>query len=88
MPVAIRIVPEKMSRADYERVLEELNAAGAADPEGRTSHVSYGDVNEVNVFETWDSQEEFERYHQNRMAVLQACGFDAGIVEVSDLHLG
>jgi hypothetical protein len=77
-----------MSRAEYEKAIKDLEAAGAANPEGRTTHVSYGDENEVHVFETWNSREEFERYHQNRMAVLQASGLDAGIVEVSDLHLG
>jgi quinol monooxygenase YgiN len=74
-----------MTRADYERVIGDLEASGAGEPEGRRFHAAYGD-DEVYMFEVWDSQEQFEAHRETLFASLQASGFDAGAVSVSPLH--
>ena len=85
MPVTVRIVPQKMSKADYEKVIRELEQRGAGEPDGRLSHSVYGD-DTVHVEETWETREQFDRHHEDRLAVIQASGVDAGLVDVSELQ--
>jgi hypothetical protein len=40
MPVAVHITPHNMSRADYDRVIAELDASGAGEPEGPLFHAA------------------------------------------------
>ena len=90
MPIAVRIVPHKMSKAEYEEVIQELQKRGNGDPDGRVLHTSYGDDDEVHMFEVWESREQFDAHHLKLMDVLDGAGVDAGLVEVSELqgHVG
>ena len=74
-----------MSRADYERVISELEASGCGDPEGRVFHAAYGD-DDVHMFEVWQSPEHFEAHRDKLFAVLQGCGLGGGTVEIHTLH--
>jgi quinol monooxygenase YgiN len=85
MSVAVRITPSHMTREDYEKVIGDLEASGAGEPEGRTFHAAYGD-DEVHMFEVWDSREQFREHHDRLMGVMLGAGVDAGSVEVHDLH--
>lgn len=84
MAITVRISPQKMSRDDYEKVMHELEVKGSGDPDGRLSHTSHGDES-VHLEETWESREQFERHQEDRLAVLEAAGLDAGIVDVRQL---
>jgi quinol monooxygenase YgiN len=85
MPVAVRITPKQLSRDDYEKLIDELEATGAGEPDGRQFHAAYGD-DEVHMFEVWESREHFEDHRDSLMAVLQGAGVDAGTVEIHELH--
>jgi len=74
-----------MSRADYERVISELEASGCGDPEGRVFHAAYGD-DDVHMFEVWQSPEHFEAHRDKLLAVLQGCRPGGGTVEIHTLH--
>jgi len=73
-----------MSRDDYNRVIAELEAAGAGEPEGRQFHAAYGE-DEVHMFEVWDSPEQFDAHSDRLFAVIQGAGV-AGTVNVHPLH--
>jgi hypothetical protein len=85
VPIAVRITPTNMTRDDYEKIMSELEQSGAGAPEGRISHVSYGE-DEVHMFDVWDSRESFEPYHDDLMARLQGAGIDGGIVQIEPIH--
>jgi quinol monooxygenase YgiN len=85
MPVAVHITPRNMSRDDYERVIAELDASGAGEPEGRLFHAAYG-TDEVHMFEVWDSPDQFDAHSNQLFAVIQGAGVDAGTVNVHPLH--
>ena len=38
MAVAVHICPDQMSKADYERVIKDLEDSGAGEPEGHSGH--------------------------------------------------
>lgn len=83
MPVAVHISPNNMSREDYEKVIGELEKSGVH--EGRLYHAAYGE-DEVQMFEVWRSEEEFDAHRDQLFSVLQGAGVDAGTVEVHPLH--
>jgi quinol monooxygenase YgiN len=86
MPVAVCITPAHMSKDDYERVIGELEASGLGEPDGRLYHAAYGGDDQVQMFEVWRSQEDFDAHRDRMFAVLQGAGVDAGGVDVHPLH--
>ena len=85
MAVAVHITPHNMSSEDYDRVIAELDAAGAGEPEGRLFHAAYGE-DEVHMFEVWNSPDQFDAHSDRLFAVIQGAGVDAGTVNVHPLH--
>jgi len=75
-----------MTKKDYERVISELQASGADEPEGRRFHAAYGDDDNLSLFEVWDSKEQFDAHSDDLFETLQAAGVDAGSIEVYQLH--
>jgi hypothetical protein len=71
-----------MSKQDYERVITEL---GGSEPKGRRFHAAYGD-DQVQIFEVWDSHEQFQNDNEGFVAHLQSLQLGAGNVEVHPLH--
>jgi quinol monooxygenase YgiN len=86
VPVAVHISPRHMSKQDYERVISDLEAAGVK-PGGRLYHAAYGD-DEVEMFEVWETREQFEDHREALFARLQGSGVDGGIVQMHTLHAG
>jgi hypothetical protein len=85
MPIAVRIAPSKMTRDDYEKITQQLEATGSGQPDGRLFHASYGE-DEVHMFDVWDSRESFQPYHDNLMGILQGAGIDGGTVQIEPVH--
>jgi quinol monooxygenase YgiN len=85
MPVAVRITPQRMSKQDYERLISELEASGVREPDGRRFHAAYGD-DEVQMFEVWESPEQFEAYREKLFAALQAVTLGPAVVAVDELR--
>ena len=87
MAVAVHICPDQMTRAEYHRVIKDLEDSGVGEPEGRTFHAAYGG-NEVCMFEVWDSAEHFEAHRDRLLATLHGVGVGAGTVQIHPLHSG
>ena len=85
MPVAVHISPARMSKDSYERLIGDLHASGV--PDGRLYHAAYGDDG-VEIFEVWESQEQFDAHRDRMMALMQGAGIDAGVgrIRVEQLH--
>jgi len=79
MPIAVHISPKQCTREDYERIMHELQQDGHGSPDGRISHTSFGD-DDVEMFETWESHDHFQPYHDRMVTAMQAAGCDAGLV--------
>lgn len=78
MAFVVRFVPKSMSTQKYDEILRRLEAAGAGAPQGRLYHVAFGDPNELRVSDIWDTRENFERFGQTLMPILQQMGVDPG----------
>ncbi len=86
MPVAVHICPDHMSKDDYKRVIGDLEKEGIHEPEGRLHHAAYGDDDDVQMFEVWRSQEDFDAHSDKLFATLQGAGVNVDSVDVHPLY--
>ena len=82
----VRFTPKSMSTSSYDEVIKRLEAAGAASPQGRLFHVAFGDRDALRVSDVWDTHENFERFGQTLMPILQAVGIDPGEPEFIEAY--
>jgi len=70
----------------YGQALSELEAAGAGAPKGRTLHVALESDGEIQVFDIWESHEEFEAFGATLMPILEGLGVELGEPMVASVH--
>ncbi|MEA2337351.1 MAG: hypothetical protein QOE82_1358 [Thermoanaerobaculia bacterium] len=86
MPFVARFVPKSMSSQQYDDVIKRLDAAGAGAPKGRLFHVAFGSPEALRVSDIWESHDDFERFGQTLMPILQELGVDPGTPEFIETH--
>jgi len=70
MAVALLSTPVSMTAEQYDRVMKQLEASGAAAPCGRRFHACFGARDHLMVFDVWDSMEEFQAFATTLMPIL------------------
>lgn len=73
--------PEK-----YDEALKQLAAAGAGAPKGRTYHVALEADGAMNVFDIWESQEDFDAFGPTLMPILAGLGVELQQPMVATVH--
>jgi hypothetical protein len=63
--------PEK-----YSSAIKELEAAGAGSPKGRTLHGALESGGSIQVFDIWESQQEFDAFGSTLMPILAELGVE------------
>jgi hypothetical protein len=86
MSFVVRFVPKSMSSQQYDEVIKRLDAAGADSPQGRLFHVAFGSLDALRVSDVWDTKENFERFGQTLMPILESVGVDPGTPEFIEAH--
>lgn len=70
MTVAVLSAPASMTAAQYDRVVAQLEASGAADPPGRRFHACFGADDHLMMFDVWDSVEQSQDFGLTLMPIL------------------
>ena|SRR5437899_2729862 len=65
MAIAMYFNPRSFNAAQYEEVDAALEEAGARTPAARTLHVCFGDGDNLQVFDVWGSQEDFDQVRRD-----------------------
>lgn len=78
MAFVVRFAPPSLSSQQYDEVIKRLEAAGAGVPQGRLFAVAFGPTDALRVSDVWDTQENFDRFAQTLMPLLQELGIDPG----------
>ena len=71
--IAVFEVPG-MTAGQYDRIIEDLEAAGLGEPEGRLFHVAGPRGDGWIVVDVWASAQQFERFGQTLMPIVQQLG--------------
>jgi len=86
MALGIYFRPTSMSAAQYDDTIKRLDKAGAGKPKGRLYHICFGAGDGLQVFDIWESQEDFDKFGATLMPILQEAGIDMGEPMVEPVH--
>jgi hypothetical protein len=70
----------------YNAVIKQLDDAGAGAPKGRSIHVALESNGEIQVFDVWDSQEEFDAFGETLVPILTEAGVELNPPMVANVH--
>ncbi|SRR6266511_3576899 len=86
MAVAVLSAPVSMTAEQYDRVIKQLDAAGAGDPPGRRLHACFGQGDHLMVFDVWDSADRFEAFGETLMPILAREHIEIAPTEPLEIH--
>ncbi|MDQ1396874.1 MAG: hypothetical protein QOG64_2133 [Acidimicrobiaceae bacterium] len=86
MSIAVYFHPEAMSTAQYDEIMQKLEAAGQGKPKGRSHHSTFGPEGQLMVYDVWDSKEDFDAFGATLMPILGELGLDVGAPDVMPVH--
>jgi hypothetical protein len=73
--------PEK-----YDKVIKQLVDAGVGAPKGRTLHVALESNGEIQVFDVWESQKDFDAFGPTLLPILADAGVELNEPMVAQVH--
>jgi hypothetical protein len=77
----VGFTPEK-----YAQALAQLEAAGAGSPKGRTLHVALETDGAMNIFDIWESQEDFDAFGSTLVPILTELGVELSAPMVANVQ--
>jgi hypothetical protein len=86
MPIAMYFNPPSFNAAQYDEVDAALAQAGARTPPARTLHVCFGEGDNLQILDVWESQEAFDKFGEGLMPILAEKGLDPGTPMVAPVH--
>jgi len=86
VPIAIYFNPASMNAAQYDEIIRRLDAAGMGKPAGRLHHACFGSADKLQVFDIWESQQDFDTFGATLMPIIQQVGVDTGQPVVEPVH--
>jgi hypothetical protein len=78
MAVGLYFAHEGFTPDKYDEAVRQLEAAGAGAPAGRTFHVALESDGQIQVFDIWESKEQFEAFGQTLVPILSGLGIEMG----------
>jgi hypothetical protein len=70
----------------YATAIQKLEDAGQGSPKGRTLHVALESDGVIQVFDIWESMEEFEAFGPTLMPILAGLGVELKDPMIATVH--
>ncbi len=86
MALSFYFNPASMNATQYNEIMRRLEAAGAGEPPGRRYHACFGPDDKLQVFDIWESQQDFDKFGETLLPILQEAGIDPGQPVVERVH--
>jgi len=86
MAIGAYFRPPSMTAAQYDDVIQRLAKAGAGAPKGRLYHCCFGTGDGMQVFDIFDSQENFDAFGEVLMPILASVSLDPGQPMIEPIH--
>jgi hypothetical protein len=87
MALGFYFKPQAFTPAKYDEAIQRLEAAGAGAPAGRSYHCALvGTDGMIQVFDVWESQEDFDRFGETLLPIMSEVGADPGPPMVNEVH--
>jgi hypothetical protein len=86
MALGFYITAKGFTQEKYDKTTTRLEEAGAGAPEGRISHVALETDGEIQVFDVWESQADFDAFGATLIPILTAAGIELNEPMVARIH--
>ena len=88
MPVGLYFQPTGFTKERYDEANKQLEAAGAGfgSVPGRRFHCAMEAGGTIEVFDVWESMEQFQKFGETLVPILNKLGVDPGEPQVSTVH--
>jgi hypothetical protein len=86
MALGIYFVHGGFTPEKYASAIKQLEAAGSGAPKGRTFHVALESDGAIQVFDIWESQEDFDAFGATLVPILAELGVELGEPMVAHVH--
>jgi hypothetical protein len=86
LALSVYFAPKSLNAQKYDEAMKRLGEAGAANPKGRQHHICFGSGDQLQVFEVWASQADFDAFGQVLMPILGQVGIDPGTPQVAPVQ--
>jgi hypothetical protein len=86
MALAFYFVHDGFTPEKYASAIKQLDAAGAGAPKGRTFHVALESDGAIQVFDIWESQEDFDAFGTTLLPILGDLDVELKPPMVANVH--
>jgi hypothetical protein len=86
MALGIYVTGKGFTAERYDTTLKQLEEAGAGAPKGRVSHVALASNGEIQVFDIWESQADFDAFGETLIPILTGAGIEINDPMVAEVH--
>ena len=75
-----------MTETQYNRIIADLEAAGAGAPDGRLDHVYGFDGKTFCVVDTWENEEKLNRFADTLFPIMDRIGITPPVPQIFELR--
>ena len=75
-----------LNKEKYDEALKRLEEGGAGAPKGRTFHVALEADGQIQVFDIWETQGDFEAFGPSLMPILAEIGVEPSEPMIATVH--
>ena len=86
MALGFYITGKGFTQEKYDKTTAQLEDAGVGAPDGRISHVALETDGEIQVFDIWESQADFDAFGATLIPILTAAGIELNDPMVARVH--
>lgn len=86
MAFVLRATTPGFTTAKYDELVRKLEAVGAGSPAGRLYHVCFGEPTDLRVSDIWETREQFEKFGETLMPLMQELGIGPPQIEFFEVH--
>jgi hypothetical protein len=86
MALGIYFVHEGFTPEKYGSAIKQLEAAGAGSPKGRTYHCALESNGAIQVFDVWESQQDFDAFGATLIPILTELGVELKDPMIATVH--
>lgn len=86
MALGIYLVHMSFTPEKYDEAIKKLDAAGAGSPKGRSNHFALESDGAIQVFDVWESHEDFEAFGKTLIPILAELGVELSEPSIAPIY--